>query len=374
MIEKITQGGYIVIRIITGFLAAVFLIYSLFTLWDMYRTQIKAFASYDLLKYRPDIEHDEPPYLDELLQINPDTAGWVTIYGTNIDYPVMRGRTDNDYLNKTATGEYSISGSIYMSILNSKDFSDPYTLIYGHHLANGSMFGDLDKFKSRTFFFNENNKRFKHDEGVLIMQEKVYNLDVFAVMETNAYDNMIYRSDKENLSEVMPYIKGHSLYYKEPKGADKIMAMSTCITATTDKRLVLFCGMKLRTDPLPTRETEPLTPHRKAAGHPMAGSYWALLNLVILLLTLYTAFPVHLFSELKKEFKKDQKRSLVCAGLAAISALIFFMTEDPHKPIQITDVWTPVMLTLLCLCWLARGGSNHLTQGGRKCLKNLQQR
>lgn len=358
MLDKITKGGYIAIRIVTGILAAVFLVYSLFTLWDMYRTEIRAFASYDLLKYRPDIEHDEPPYLDELLEINPDTAGWVTIYGTNIDYPVMKGKNDMEYLNKTATGTYAVTGSVFMSMLNSKDFSDPYTLIYGHHMANGSMFGDIDKFKDKDFFFNVKEKRFKTDEGVLIMENIVYNLKVFAIIETNAYDDNIYHSDKtqNDLTGLLSYLKTNSMYYIEKDNIDKILALSTCDNANTDGRTILLCQMKLRTEPLPTREEEPLTPHRKAVGHPMAGAYWALLNLIIMLLTIYTAIPVHLYKDLADEWKHERKKLCICAGTAIVSAFCFLLTEDPHKPIQTVDMWTPIMLMLFAAVWLYRAG------------------
>lgn len=354
MLKTITKGGYLMVRIITGVVAVIFLIYSVFTLWDMFRTEIKAFASYDLLKYRPDIEHDAPPYLDELVKINKDTAGWVTVYGTNIDYPVMKGKDDNEYLNKTATGEYLVSGSIFMSYLNKKDFSDPYVLLYGHHMANGSMFGDIDKFKKdKEFFFNTNNKRFKTDEGVLIREAEVWNLKVFAVVQTDAYDHNIYRADKKQseVPELLKYIKKHSKYYRDIGDVDKILALSTCDNATSAGRTILMCSMEIRTEPLPTREAEPLTPHRKALGHPMAKAYWAFLNVIILLATIYAAFPVHVWLHEKPKFRKEFILILI---IAALSVVTFILTEDMHKPIQIVDVYTPVQLCFLVMIWLIR--------------------
>lgn len=355
MLEKATKIGYLCIRAISAVLATVFLIYSLFTLWDMYRTEIRAFASYDLLKYRPDIEHDEPPYLDELLKINPDTAAWLTIYGTNIDYPVMQGEDDTTYLNKAATGEYTISGSIFMASRNSKDFSDPYTLIYGHHLANGSMFGDIEKFHNKDFFYNKNKKRFKTDEGVLIMENVVYNLKVMAFVDTTAYDREIYMSTKtdEEFASLLEYAK-KAKYYRDVGKADKVIALSTCYDATTDGRMVLLCKADLRTEPLPTREAEPLTPHRKAVGHPMAGAYWSLLNLVIMLLTIYTAVPIHLIKEKLPIWKSDRRKTFISIGIGLISVLLFMLTQNLRKPIQITDIWTlPMLAILICEYWIS---------------------
>ena len=354
MFDKIASGGNLAIRILTGVIAA---------LWDLYRTSIKAFASYDLLKYRPNIEEDEPPYLDDLIKINPDTAAWVTIYGTNIDYPIFQGKTDMEYLNKDAYGKFSISGSIFMSVLNKKDFSDPYTLIYGHHMDNGSMFGDIMKFEKKKFFYNVDHERFDKEEGVLIMQNKVYNLHPFALLKTDAYNNMIYRSDKTDseTADLVAYLKTNAKYYKDVGTVNKVLAMSTCDNATTDGRTVLFCQMKKRTTPLPTREEEPLTPHRKAIGHPMAGAYWSLMNLICMLLTLYTILPVHVFikdrTSIRRVFGKTRKELILRILLAVdfVSVIVlFFLTEDMHKPIQVIDMFTPLFILFFASAWLLR--------------------
>ncbi len=365
MLKTITKAGNTIIRIITGILAAVFLIYAVFVLWDMYRTEIDAFASYDLLKYRPNIEEREPPYLDDLLEINPDTVGWLTIYGTNIDYPVFQGDTDMEYVNKDAYGDYSISGSIYLSVLNNKDFSDPYSLIYGHHMDNGSMFGDIVKFRKKAFFFNKNNCRYRDDEGVLIMQEQVYNLKVFAIVETDAYDSMFYRSDKtaEELPALLAYVSTKARHEIKLNNIDKVLALSTCDSAATEGRIVLLCRMKLRTDPLPTREEEPLTPHRKALGHPMAGAYWAIMNLLCLLLIIYMAFPAHiLIPSLRKEkpwtkgavSNKTAITYIILTVLVFLSVILFHLTEDLHRPMQVIDRYTPIMILIAGAVWYIR--------------------
>ena len=346
LLSYLTKGGNKVIIIVTTIMAVLFGLYGTLMLWDAFRTEINAFASYDLLKYRPNIEEDEPPYLDDLVKINPDTAGWVTIYGTNIDYPVVKGKDDKEYLNKDALGKYSVSGSIFMSCLNSKDFSDPYTLIYGHHMDNGSMFGDLDKFRDdEDFFYNKNNKRFeKGEEGVLIMQDRVWNLKVLAIVETSAYDHTIYRSKKkqEEISSLVEYIQQKAKYKRDVGEVDKILALSTCMSATSYDRTVLICKMEVRTDPLPLREKEPLTTHRKAVGHPMAGAYWSLVNAVILLCGLYLCVQAAL-----KRFGRRIVLSEI--GITVLMLILFILTQNVRKPMQATDVWTPVML----LCFVA---------------------
>lgn len=346
LLTYLTKGGNKLIIVIATIMAMLFGLYGTLMLWDAFRTEINAFASYDLLQYRPNIEEDEPPYLDDLIKINPDTAGWVTIYGTNIDYPVVQGKDDKEYLNKDALGKYSVSGSIFMSCLNSKGFSDPYTLLYGHHMDNGSMFGDLDKFRDdEAFFYNKSNKRFTNDEeGVLIMQDRVWNLKVLAVIETSAYDHAIYRSDKEktDIVPLLDYIEQKAKYTRNVGQIDKILALSTCMSATSYDRTVLICKMEVRTDPLPLREEEPLTTHRKAVGHPMAGAYWSLVDAVIFLCGLYLCVGV-----IRQRFGRRLILSEI--SLMIIMVIVFILTQNLKKPMQATDVWTPVMLLLFVI-------------------------
>ncbi|MBR1845920.1 MAG: class B sortase, partial [Oscillospiraceae bacterium] len=58
----------------------------------------------------------------------------------------MQGETNGKYLNTDPYGEYSLSGSIFLDSRNAGDFSDSYSLVYGHHMADGMMFGALDAF------------------------------------------------------------------------------------------------------------------------------------------------------------------------------------------------------------------------------------
>ena len=164
-------------RVTATIIAVVFILYAGLSLWDMYRSEMKAFASYDLLQYKPVLK-EEPPYLEDLLKVNPDVVSWLTIYNTKIDYPVVQGKDDKEYLNKDAAGNYALWGALFISENNKSDYSDPYTLIYGHHVANGTMLGDIEKYKDVSFF-NKNRK------GVMVLPDRVYDLDVFAYIETD---------------------------------------------------------------------------------------------------------------------------------------------------------------------------------------------
>jgi sortase B len=85
---------------------------------------------------------------DELREINPDIKGWIYIEAVNISYPIVQGENDGYYLHRTFRHKSNFSGSIFMEYQNKANFTDPNTIIYGHNMKNGSMFGKLKHLKS----------------------------------------------------------------------------------------------------------------------------------------------------------------------------------------------------------------------------------
>lgn len=83
---------------------------------------------------------------------NPDIYAWIRIPGTPIDYPVVQGEEDGYYLRHDIDKESNIYGAIYTEKANGKDFSSPNTVVYGHHMKDGSMFGSLDEYLNRDYF------------------------------------------------------------------------------------------------------------------------------------------------------------------------------------------------------------------------------
>ena len=82
-----------------------------------------------------------------LKAVNSEIVGWIFIPDTNVNYPVVQSRSSNSYyLTIDYRHRWSVSGSIFMDILCSPDFSDVETLLYGHNMHNGEMFGKLKKY------------------------------------------------------------------------------------------------------------------------------------------------------------------------------------------------------------------------------------
>ena len=98
---------------------------------------------------------DNPIDFKGLQKLNGDIYAWIYIPKTGIDLPVFQASADKDdnyYMYRNAKGEYEFKGSIYSQRLNKKDFTDPVTVLYGHHMLDDSMFSYLHYFMDSKFF------------------------------------------------------------------------------------------------------------------------------------------------------------------------------------------------------------------------------
>ena len=136
---RVAGIGNRLLTIIAGLLVFVMLAYGTYSLWDTYRVSQNAFVSAELLDYKP-VGDGESAGFAELQELNPDVRAWITIPDTHIDYPVLQGENDMIYVNQDVYGEFSLSGAIFLASADSPDFSDSYSLLYGHHMENGAMF------------------------------------------------------------------------------------------------------------------------------------------------------------------------------------------------------------------------------------------
>ena len=139
------------------------------SLWDTWRIYHGAFVDDELMELKPVKGEDANPSLQDLQNINADVCAWLTIDDTGIDYPVVRGKDDMEYINKDVYGNFALSGSIFLSSANQPDFTDPYNLIYGHHMSNGAMFGDVVEFTDEAYFT-------AHETGTLYLPEETSRL------------------------------------------------------------------------------------------------------------------------------------------------------------------------------------------------------
>ncbi|HNW86851.1 MAG TPA: class B sortase [Candidatus Limiplasma sp.] len=88
----------------------------------------------------------------DLLKQNADTVAWLTIGGTVINYPVVQGQDNDHYLDHRFDGSYSRAGTIFVDYRNAPGFVDQNTIIYGHHMGNGTMFCTIKDYKKQAYY------------------------------------------------------------------------------------------------------------------------------------------------------------------------------------------------------------------------------
>lgn len=87
---------------------------------------------------------------EKLKKINPDIIGWIRVKGTHIDYPVVQGKDNEEYLHKDVHGKKASGGSIFADCSCRPGESDNF-ILFGHHMRNGAMFADMIKFRKSSF-------------------------------------------------------------------------------------------------------------------------------------------------------------------------------------------------------------------------------
>lgn len=226
-----------------GMAALIFLVcfaYAGYTLWDTWNVLEEPSALQGQLEpYKPKDTEDLTYSFEQLMALNPDVCAWITIDNTEIDYPVVQGEDDFAYLSKDVLGEPSAAGSIFLECENSRNFTDFYSILMGHHMQGGKMFGNIDLFTEESFF-REN------DTGTLYLPDRILSLETAAILSADAYDRYLYRVDwdtEEGKEELLSQIEQKALFTRgDPLTAkEQIIALSTCSSDYTNARHLLIC-------------------------------------------------------------------------------------------------------------------------------------
>lgn len=173
-----------------------------------------------------------------LLAANPDVIGWLTVDNTSIDYAVVQGEDNFEYLNKNARGEDAVAGSIFLDSACDPNFGEPYEVIMGHHMEQSKMFGDLDKFLDLGFF-EENGA------ATLMLPSRTLSLEAVAVLTADAYDGVIFGTpvSADRMERLVNYVQENAVLQREGKytAEDQLVALSTCSSSGADARTVVVC-------------------------------------------------------------------------------------------------------------------------------------
>ena len=180
--------------------------------------------------------------LESLLEINPDTVGWLTVPNTNIDYPVVK-TTDNDYyLDHNYEKKYDYNGWVFMHYYNSTHNLDKNTIIFAHNrFYSGIMFGTLNEVTKDTWYNNTKENLITFNTLYDNMQ-----FEVFSIYKTNItadYLKTTFDSDLE-WNNFIKMIRERSMFQNNINVGtnDKIITLSTCLD--NDTRLVVHAVLR----------------------------------------------------------------------------------------------------------------------------------
>ena len=165
---------------------------------------------------------------------------------TGIDYPVLQGEENLSYLNTDVYGDFALAGSIFLDTDCSRDFTDPYSLLYGHHMENGKMFGDVGLYQDAAFFA-------QNTTGELVTPDRTYRLETVACLLVPASETAIFdpRRWENDLQGLYRFVRENARNRNEETlaameaagGRVQVLALSTCSTAYTDARTILLTWM-----------------------------------------------------------------------------------------------------------------------------------
>lgn len=183
-----------------------------------------------------------PIYVDfETLQAqNPDIVGWIYCPDTNINYPIVQGESNQEYLYRSHTGASNANGSIFMDFRNLPDFSDFNNIIYGHNMGDGIMFGTLRRYTKQAYYE-------EHPTMWLLTPDKAFRLDLIAALVTPS-DSDTYElfSYIEDLHERLEYALSKSNFDAgevDISQIPQIVTLSTCTYEYATARYVVIGSM-----------------------------------------------------------------------------------------------------------------------------------
>ena len=177
-----------------------------------------------------------PIDFDALRKIYPDITGWISCAGPGIDLPIVQG-TDNDYyLNHLPNGEKNKMGSIFLDYRNAPDFSDVNTMVFGHNMKTGDMFGNLKEYRNQAFYEEHSvmtiyipGKEFELKLFSGYMLDSGYEIPPTSFKDANAFDEYIKNITRRSLfkSDV------------EVNYGDRLVCLVTCTPASDNTRFIV---------------------------------------------------------------------------------------------------------------------------------------
>ena len=177
---------------------------------------------------------------DELRKTNPDVVGWLRYKGTPIDYPIAQGKDNRQYLYTRFDGSYSDFGTLFVDSTTEYPFGQFNTVVYGHHMQDGSMFGSLKKLKDPEYCR-------KHPKMELATPAGNYDLQIYAFLNKPSGSKVFTHNvgSEEDRAEYLEWIDDNAVYTTDVdlNIDDRLVILSTCAYEYNGARYIVVCKM-----------------------------------------------------------------------------------------------------------------------------------
>lgn len=173
---------------------------------------------------------------DKLLELNPDTKGWIHIEGTMVSYPIVQTDNNDYYLNHTFNKTSNSAGAIFMECLIKDGLDAKNPIIYGHNMLNGSMFGTLKRYMKKSFYE-------AHPKIQLFTPGQTYTYEIFTSFTVRGAVSDAYTygfADDDRFMEYISKVKKYGDYNTgvEINPGDHIITLSTCTNRGADRYVI----------------------------------------------------------------------------------------------------------------------------------------
>ena len=194
--------------------------------------------SKDTKKEKEEKEEPIPDAIDfdTLHAISKDAVAWLYAPGGGINYVVAQAGDNDYYLHRLLNGAEAKAGTLFIDYQNHADFSDWNTMIYGHHMKNGTMFASLVKYQDQEYYE-------KHPVMYLYTPGRRMKLEILAGYTTDIEDSVYtIPTTKEGRDELVKHVLQKSNFTSEVSvtGEDKLVTLSTCTYEYEDARFVVI--------------------------------------------------------------------------------------------------------------------------------------
>jgi len=205
-------------------------------IWQAYRVGGDSYAQLAGLA-RPDPEiPGEPIDFAALRAVSSDAVAWLYCPGTVIDYPVMRAKEYEYYLRRLPNGTYNVNGSLFIDYNCAPDFTDRLTVIYGHNMRSGQMFGSLKGYKGQAYYE-------KHPCMYLYTEQETFRVDLLygCVIGAGQWRERAFMYEA-NLDALLAYAARNTTFESRAQYApgDRVVALSTCSQEFDGARYVVI--------------------------------------------------------------------------------------------------------------------------------------